>query len=106
MADFALRAFIAHVVSDLLLQPDLLSKKKKKAMMWLLIHGAITFICLIFFGWGIISIRWILFSLLLSLSHIIVDFIRIRIGRKGVVVGIIDQLVHFGFMALFLILIY
>lgn len=102
MADLFLRAFLAHIVSDVLLQPDILSKKKEKRRIWIMLHGFITLASLLFFGWGVISLRWILFSLLTSLSHYIVDLIRIKRGKKGIIIGIIDQAFHFAFIGLFL----
>ncbi|MEW6007484.1 MAG: DUF3307 domain-containing protein [bacterium] len=105
MADLILRAFLAHIVSDVLLQPDLLSKKKKSARIWLILHGIITFIALLFFGWGISPcLKWILFSILTSISHYFVDFFRIKRGKKGILISILDQALHFGFIGLFLFL--
>lgn len=106
MANLFLRAFLAHIVSDILLQPDILSKKKEKQKRWVIIHGIITFISLMFFGWGVFSLKWLLFSLLNSISHYIIDLIRIKKGKKGIIVGILDQALHFAFMGLFLFILF
>gem|GEM_PF-5337037 len=102
MADLILRAFLAHIVSDVLLQPDLLSKKKGQAQRWLIFHGVVTFLSLLFFGWGVFSLRWILFSTLTSISHYIIDLIRIRRGKKNIFISILDQALHFVAIGLFL----
>ncbi|MEW6103053.1 MAG: DUF3307 domain-containing protein [bacterium] len=103
MADLFLRAFLAHIVSDVLLQPDILSKKKRDAGKWLIAHGIITLIALLFFGWAVSPyLKWALFSILTSISHYFVDFFRIKRGKKSILISILDQALHFAFMGLFL----
>lgn len=106
MADLFLRAFIAHIVSDVLLQPDILSKKKEKREKWIIFHMIVTFASFLFFGWGVLSLKWVLFSLLASISHYIIDRIRIKKGKKGIFIGILDQSSHFACIALFLFILY
>ncbi|MEK9149321.1 MAG: DUF3307 domain-containing protein [Candidatus Desantisbacteria bacterium] len=101
MADLLLRAFLAHIVGDILLQPDFLSKKKRRERLFILLHGAILFTFFLFFGWGVFSWQWVIFCLLVTGFHILVDWTRIRIGREGIIVGIIDQSLHLGSIVLF-----
>ena len=101
MADLLLRAFLAHVVGDILLQPDWLSKKKRKIRLFILLHGAILFSIFLFFGWGVFSLQWVIFCILVSGFHILVDWTKIRIGREGILIGIIDQSLHLGSIVLF-----
>ncbi len=102
MGDLFLRAFLSHIVSDVLLQPDLLSKKKKERGLWLILHGIITLASLLFFGWGVFSLKWVLFSISTSTLHYVVDYFRIRQGKKGILISILDQALHFAFIGLFL----
>lgn len=101
LPDLLLRAFLAHIVGDILLQPDFLSKKKKRVRLFILLHGAILFLLFLFFGWGVLSREWFLFCLLVTGFHILVDWVRIRMKREGIVVGLIDQTLHLGSIVLF-----
>jgi hypothetical protein len=107
MADYILRAILAHIVADLLLQPDFLSKKKKRKKEWILLHSLIVFLSLCFFGWGVLSIRWVFLSISISLLHTLIDWERIKFVKKeGILVGIIDQTLHIGGIWLLVYIVY
>lgn len=72
-----------HFLADFTFQPYRLSEKKKNSIKFLLLHSLIYtlltfFVCLLFGN----VLKIILFGAVISVSHILLDFMKIRLDKK------------------------
>ena len=90
---------LAHLISDFLLQPQSLLKKKKK-ILWMvmhcLIHGIIVYLLL-----GIWT-EWLVPAIIV-LSHFVIDSVKIRVKKVNLTVFLIDQFFHLIVLAILII---
>lgn len=90
-----LRLFFAHILSDFILQCDKMCDgkqgKTKKKYIYQLLHSFIhAFTAYIFVAdWG----NWII-PLVIFLSHLLMDYMKIKYLKKNVTSFIIDQFIH------------
>lgn len=87
---------LAHLVSDFLLQPHALLKRKKKFIglaIHSLINGVMTYLLLA--NWG----EW-LAPVLIAVSHFAIDFAKQRLKRRRRIVFLLDQVLHLTVIAL------
>jgi len=104
--NFLLLAIISHLISDFLFQSNKIVRlKAEENFSGYVIHCIILFVfafCLTLFYGFIIAFK---FALIISISHIIIDFIKGKICTKSPKVElftfIVDQLLHF--LVLFLV---
>ena len=92
---------IGHFLADFTFQPYKLSEKKKNSILYLVIHSliysALTFLVCLLFG---TTLQIILFGIIISFSHILLDYIKIKLDKKfGNITYtffsfIIDQFLH------------
>jgi len=95
----------SHFLADFTFQPYRLSEKKKNSILFLSLHALIysllTFIVCLLFG---SMLQIILFGIAISVSHILLDFIKIKLDKKYNNVTytffsfIIDQVLHIGIL--------
>ncbi len=91
-----LKIFVAHFISDFILQPTEWAKDKDKSgfKSWhLYVHIIITAVTLFIFLWNLKL--WDLI-LIISLSHFVIDIIKSSLKRTNIWIFIIDQLLHFS----------
>lgn len=86
----AITLFLAHLIGDFILQPSFLLKKKKQ-IFWMvihcLIHGVLAYVLLA--NWK----EWRI-PIIVIISHFIIDFIKYRLNKEGLVLFLVDQLLH------------
>jgi hypothetical protein len=99
-----LRLFLAHCLTDFFLQPDQWVADKRKKLWnskYLWYHGLLTGVVAMIFVW---NWEWWWAILLLTVSHIIIDLIKVSMGKKTTKVGTefilfaIDQLLHIAML--------
>lgn len=92
---------LAHLVSDFLLQPVSLLKKKKRITglaLHSLINGVVTYLFLAdWSGW--------LVPVIITASHFLIDFGKQRLKRRSTLVFLADQFLHLLVLALMIALI-
>lgn len=95
----------SHFLADFTCQPYKLSEKKKNSVLFLLLHSLIYsvltfFVCLLFGN----TLQVIFFGIAISVSHILLDFIKIKLDKKYNNVKytffsfIIDQVLHIAIL--------
>jgi hypothetical protein len=98
------RLLVAHCLTDFFLQPDRWVADKKKKLWnskYLWYHGLITGVVAMILVW---NWEWWWAILLLTVSHIIIDLIKVSIGKKTNKVGTefilftIDQFLHIAML--------
>jgi hypothetical protein len=105
---FLLVLFLAHILGDFYFYFDRMAKMKKTFHKWLLAHGAVyeIFIALSILAFVLLGgvvpswdLLWIF--LLVSVSHIVIDFMKVKnVLKISKWSFTIDQAAHFGFMLL------
>lgn len=94
---------MGHLLSDFFFQPSVLAEKKKEKISRLFLHGIIYFVvyavlCFIF----LIPTYAIVTILILSVTHLVIDFSRVKIERKIIKKSlfftsfIADEMLHIG----------
>ncbi|HEY8390428.1 MAG TPA: DUF3307 domain-containing protein [Clostridia bacterium] len=95
----------SHFLADFTFQPYKLSEKKKNSIRFLLLHALIysllTFLVCLLFG---STFQIVFFGIIISVSHILLDFIKIKLDKKFNNVTytfysfLIDQLMHISIL--------
>lgn len=68
-----------HLVGDFYLQPQSLANQKKKKTRYLLLHSLIYFASILFFILPVTNVKIFFTSILIFITHFIIDFIKIKI---------------------------
>lgn len=90
--DILLRLLVAHIIADFFLQTDKLCKMKKaRPIIGLPLHSLIHAICsyIIIAEWANIMIPSVIF-----ISHLSIDWVKLRYTKEGVKGFIFDQALH------------
>lgn len=96
-----LRLLFAHIISDFVFQCDKICDgkqgKTKKKYAYQLLHGSIHALMAYLFvaDWS----NWII-PLVIFMSHILIDYIKVEYMKKNVTSFIIDQLIHIAVVIL------
>ncbi len=90
---------LAHILSDFTFQSENTSKNKRESNFYLLKHGIIVFVISYILTIYYFSLSHLLMISLLSLLHVAIDYIKIRLTEKfnnyNLELFIFDQLFHF-----------
>lgn len=99
-----------HLVGDFYLQPQSLANQKKKKTRYLLLHSLIYFASILFFILPVTNVKIFFTSILIFITHFIIDFIKIKIKSSLKPCNFlnrnafcIDQMIH---IAIILLMVY
>lgn len=95
------RLLLGHVLADYVLQPKIIEQLKAKSILGVLFHGSIFLaVCIILCLPYLKITSFLIFLTLLTLSHVIIDAVRIRmVTRETFLSGAVDQFLHIALTA-------
>ncbi|MBU0687762.1 MAG: DUF3307 domain-containing protein [Candidatus Margulisbacteria bacterium] len=96
------RLLLAHLIADFVLQTKQVEKLKTLSFWGVVFHGLIFLALCILICLPFLTIpAFAVYLILLSISHVLIDYFRHKIiHAESLWTGIIDQLLHFAFIAL------
>ena len=95
-----------HMLGDFYLQTSVMAEEKEENYGRLLTHGLIYLTCMIILGVAVFGISGLKWGLLISVLHLMIDFLKCRIKKKGkyrernVIIYVADQLLHIAVIIL------
>ncbi|NIA23366.1 MAG: DUF3307 domain-containing protein [Proteobacteria bacterium] len=102
---FLFLLLLAHVIGDFTLQSSEIVKSKNQYGRGYLYHILIIFFSYIAFTFFYFSCKWIYAILIIVITHSIIDYLKIKIGRSKKITStgntialIADQILHLSFM--------
>ena len=85
----------AHLVAEFIFQTEKTAARKNTNKKLLAVHGAVYFLCITAASFAAISIEHVLWPVVIvSLSHVIIDWVKTRFRNEHFAVFIVDQVLH------------